>query len=59
MKNIYQKPESKIINIHMRATILNTSDPYVTVNSTAAPIDAAKVESRRGGYSIWDDEEEN
>ena len=58
MKNIYQKPESKIINIHMRATILNTSDPYVTVNSKAS-IEAANVESRRGGYSIWDDEEEN
>ena len=59
MKNIYQKPESKIINIHMRATILNTSDPHVALDSTAAPIQATQVESRRGGYSIWDDEEEN
>ena len=58
MKNIYQKPESKITNIRMRATILNSS-PGVTVNPNAATIEAANVESRRGGYSIWDDEEEN
>lgn len=55
MKKIYDAPETKVIKVKL-ATIIAASNPAVTADPDATPIDAGEVESRR--YNIWDDEED-
>ena len=54
MKKIYETPETKVINVKL--TTIAASNPGVTADPDATPIDAGEVESRR--YNVWDDEKD-
>ena len=54
MKKYYQRPESMVMTIEV-CSLMDVSNPNVTVNTTDTDgIDASDVESR-GSYSDWDD----